>query len=279
MTQFLDEISTIASNYDAIVLDQWGVLHDGRAPYSGAVDCLEKLAARGIRLAVLSNSGKRSAPNSARIAAMGFAPSLFEAVMTSGEALWRDIATGNITERRFFPVESRPGDAAIWADNLDIGIESSVKNAQAVLLMGLPDGDSVDQWQDVLDQAFAARLPIYCSNPDLISPRAGGQLVTSPGALAHAYRVRGGKVVFYGKPHRPIFDGLKAELNAKRLLMVGDSIEHDIAGGHAAGWDTVLVQGGLYAADFNNDPHDAVLSRLVAEKDCEPPTYSIARLK
>jgi hypothetical protein len=73
VTQFLDEISTIASNYDAIVFDQWGVLHDGSAPYAGAVDCLEKLATCGVRMAVLSNSGKRSAPNAARIADMGFA--------------------------------------------------------------------------------------------------------------------------------------------------------------------------------------------------------------
>jgi len=279
MTQILDNISAIASNYDAIVLDQWGVLHDGSSPYSGAVDCLEKLVAHGVRLAVLSNSGKRSAPNSARIAEMGFAPSLFAAVMTSGEALWRDIANGTIVQQRFFPIERTVGDAARWARGLDIGLEDKVNTAQAILLMGLPDGHSVDQWQGVLDQAFAARLPLFCSNPDISSPRAGGQLVTSPGALAHAYRLRGGKVVFYGKPHRPIFDGLKAELNAERPLMVGDSIEHDIAGGHAAGWDTVLVQGGLYAADFNNEPHDLILTRLVAEKGCKPPTFSIERLK
>jgi HAD superfamily hydrolase (TIGR01459 family) len=279
VTQFLDEISTIASNYDAIVFDQWGVLHNGSAPYAGAVDCLEKLATCGVRMAVLSNSGKRSAPNAARIADMGFTLSLFAIVMTSGEALWRDIANATITGRRFFPVERVEGDAATWADGLDIKIESSVKTAQAVLLMGLPDGDSADQWQDVLDQAFKARLPIYCSNPDLKSPRANGQLVTSAGTLAHEYRKRGGKVVFYGKPHRRIFDELKAKLNADRLLMVGDSMEHDIAGGQAAGWDTLLIQGGLYAAEFSHGSHDAVLSRLVTEKSCEAPTYSIKQLK
>jgi len=279
VTQILKNISAVAPNYDAIVLDQWGVLHDGSTAYAGVVDCLVDLAHSGICLAVLSNSGKRSAPNAARIADIGFATSLFKAVMTSGEALWRDFANGTIVEHRFFPIERSVGDAANWAMGLDIGLEDNVANAQAILLMGLPDGHSTAQWQEILDQAFAARLPIYCSNPDLISPRAGGQLVTSPGALAHAYHKRGGKVVLYGKPHRPIFDGLKAALNAERLLMVGDSIEHDIAGGHTAGWDTVLVQGGLYAADFNHDPHDVTLTRLLAEKGCEPPTFSIEQLK
>ncbi|AXI45795.1 TIGR01459 family HAD-type hydrolase [Sulfitobacter sp. SK012] len=279
MTQVLDNISTIASNYDAIVLDQWGVLHDGSKAYTGAVDCLVGLAINGIPLAVLSNSGKRSALNAARIAGMGFAPSLFTAVMTSGEALWRDTETRFITERRFFPIERSPGDAKNWAEGLDIKFEDTVKAAQAILLMGLPDGNDAAQWQDILDQAFEARLPIYCSNPDRSSPRSAGRLVTSPGALAHAYRKRGGKVVFYGKPHRPIFDGLKSQLKAERLLMVGDSLEHDIAGGHAAGWDTLLIRSGLYAADFDQGSHDAVLARLVAEKNYETPTYSIERLK
>lgn len=279
MTQFLDEIATIASNYEAIVFDQWGVLHDGSAPYAGSVDCLKNLANRSVRMAVLSNSGKRSAPNAARIANMGFAPSLFEFVMTSGEALWQDIANAKITESRFFPIESVAGDAATWADGLDIEIETSVETAQAILLMGLPDSDSADQWQGILDQANAAALPVYCSNPDLKSPRANSQLVTSAGALAHQYRKRGGKVIFYGKPHRRIFDELKAKINADRLLMVGDSLEHDIAGGQAAGWDTLLIQGGLYAAEFSHGSHDVVLARLVTEKSCKTPTYFIEQLK
>ena len=279
MAQILDRISTIASNYDAIVLDQYGVLHDGTTPYAGAIECLTNLANHGTRLAVLSNSGKRSAPNTARIASMGFAASLFEVVMTSGEALWRDISHGKVVERYFFPIESNSGDAIKWADGLNIKFENSVKTAQAILLMGLPDGGSALQWQDILDQALSENIPIYCSNPDLSSPRASGHLVTSPGALAHAYIKLGGKVVFYGKPHRVIFEGLKQILRANRLLMVGDSLEHDIAGGHAAGWDTLLIQGGLYASEFINRNHDATLSQIVTKTGCKPPTYSIESLK
>jgi HAD superfamily hydrolase (TIGR01459 family) len=279
MTQILDRISNVASNYDVIVLDQYGVLHDGTSPYAGAIECLINLATAGSRLAVLSNSGKRSTANAARISDMGFAASLFDVIMTSGEALWNDISSGTIIERSFLPVESLSGDAMKWAHGLDIQFEDSVKTAEAVLLMGLPDGHSTDQWQGLLDQAFAAKLPIYCSNPDLLSPRAGAQLVMSPGALAQAYVQRGGRVVFYGKPHRVIFDGLKKTLGAQRLLMVGDSLKHDIAGGQAAGWDTLLVRGGLYAKQFQNGDHDTVLRQLVTKTGCQPPTYSIDNLK
>ena len=34
MTKILDRISRVVSNYDAIVLDQYGVLHDGSSPYA-----------------------------------------------------------------------------------------------------------------------------------------------------------------------------------------------------------------------------------------------------
>ena len=279
MTQILDRISQVASNYDVIVLDQYGVLHDGTSPYTGAIECLINLNNSGSRLAVLSNSGKRSASNAARISSMGFATSLFDVIMTSGEALWNDILTGTIIERSFFPVESCPDDAIKWANGLDIQFEDSIKTSEALLLMGLPDGHSTRQWQDILNQALSANLTIYCSNPDISSPRAGAQLVTSPGALAHAYTKRGGRVVFYGKPHRVIFEGLKQTLGAKRFLMVGDSLKHDIAGGQAAGWDTLLVQGGLYASEFQHSDHDTVLSQLLAKIGCQPPTYSINTLK
>ena len=279
MTQILDKISTVASEYDAIVLDQWGVLHDGSTPYSSAIETLVELAQNGTRLAVLSNSGKRSAPNAARITDMGFPPLLFETVMTSGEALWREIANGTVAQNQFFPIERTAGDAGLWAEGLNITFETSLDTAQAILLMGLPDGHEAAQWQDIMDQAFDARLPIYCSNPDRSSPRADAQLVTSPGALAHDYHDRGGEVIFYGKPHRPIFDGLKSVLGAERLLMVGDSLEHDIAGGQNAGWDTLLIQTGLYVNEFKTGDHDAVLSNLVAAKGCKPPTYSIEGLK
>lgn len=279
MTRAIGSLSEVASDYDAIVLDQWGVLHDGSAPYPGVVEGLERLQAAGHRLTVLSNSGKRAAPNAERIATMGLAPELFDTVMTSGEALWRDINANRIPERRFFAVERSLGDAAQWSEGLGIVLCDTLAEAEAILLMGLPDGSSLKDWKGVLDHTLAAGLPMYCSNPDRISPRAGGRLVMSPGTIAHALRERGGNAIFYGKPYRPIFESLRVALNTSRLLMVGDSLEHDISGAHAAGWDSLLVQGGLYAAQFASGDAASVLNRLCAEKRAPAPTYRIEVIK
>lgn len=278
MTRAIQTLSEVAQSYDVIVLDQWGVLHDGTSPYPGALSALDGLRSAGTRLAVLSNSGKRAAPNAARIADMGLPEHLFEQVMTSGEALWRDIDAGRITETRFLPIERNPGDALGWSEGLDITLVTEITDADAVLLMGLPDTGHPGDWHDILASAAARGLTVYCSNPDLASPRAGGKTVISPGALAQTYEAMGGRAVYYGKPHKPIFAALQHALTAHRLLMVGDSLVHDIAGAASASWDSVLVQGGLYAADFAAGNADAVLARLCAAKSITPPTYRIEML-
>jgi HAD superfamily hydrolase (TIGR01459 family) len=278
VTRHLDTIIEIASDYDTIVLDQWGVLHDGTQPYGAAIEVLSGLKAAGTRLAVLSNSGKRAAPNAERITDMGFEPDLFEHVMTSGEALWADICDLHIPEIRFFAIERSEGDARHWARGLDIELTQSLQDASAVLLMGLPDGSKLPDWTGFLEDALNAQLPVYCSNPDRQSPRMDG-LVISPGALGFAYRDMGGNTVFYGKPYEPIFRSLEKALGKQKLLMVGDSLEHDISGGHAAGWDTLFVRGGLYADDFYQAGIDETLTRLCTAKSCAAPTYSIEVLK
>ena len=87
MTLLIKSLKEIATDYDAIVFDQWGVLHNGTSAYAGATEVIETLAEQAKKLAVLSNSGKRSGPNIARINAMGFNPDNFQTVLTSGEML------------------------------------------------------------------------------------------------------------------------------------------------------------------------------------------------
>ncbi len=279
MTQAIDSIFDVASDYDAIVLDQWGVLHDGSAAYPRAIGTVKKLRTAGHRLAVLSNSGKRSAPNAERIAKLGFEQNLFDAVMTSGEALWCDVERQLISERRFFAIERTPGDAEQWVQGLKIDFSSNLEDADAILLMGIPDNSSLEDWRELIEQALASDLIIYCSNPDLASPRSGSHTTMSPGALAREFRRLGGKVVLYGKPYRAIFRALQNLLGANRLLMVGDSLDHDVAGAKISGWDSLLIEDGLYSTDFAAGDASFVLQHLCAKSGAPAPTYRTKALK
>lgn len=280
MVRRLDSLAQIAGGYGAIVLDQWGVLHDGTRPYAGSLAAVDRLRHAGMRLVVLSNSGKRAAPNARRITAMGFAPDAFDTVMTSGEALWQDIAQGRVTARRLVPIERAPGDAADWAAGLDVTLTPDLHAADAVLLMGLPDDADPAVPAVTLAQARALGLPVLCTNPDRASPRAGGVTVTSPGALAHDHAAAGGDVRFYGKPHLPVFRAVEAALGLPpdRLLMVGDSLEHDIAGARSAGWASAFVEGGLHAADFAQGARDDALIRLATAEGTPLPDFTLPEL-
>jgi HAD superfamily hydrolase (TIGR01459 family) len=265
----LASLRDIAGEFEAIVFDQWGVLHNGSTAYPGAIAAMEALADGPARLAVLSNSGKRSAPNRLRIAAMGFPVTALACVMTSGEALWRDFEAGRFPgSRRLFPITAAPDDARNWATGLaGLTFTSDITEADAILLMGLPDDDGDDATlAPLLAAAQARQLPMFCSNPDKASPRQGDRLVRSPGKLAEDYAEAGGSVLFYGKPHLPVFRSLQDTLgisDPSRLLMIGDSLEHDVAGAAKAGWKTLFIEGGLHAADLAGAAdHEAAIAAL-----------------
>jgi HAD superfamily hydrolase (TIGR01459 family) len=278
VTESIRNIQAIASRYDAIVFDQWGVLHNGSSAYVGAIEAVDQLGKAAPKLGVLSNSGKRADVNAQRIAGMGFDVDKFDTVMTSGEALWQDISSGVIEQKRFFPIEGQVGDAEHWATGLDIEITRDVRKADAILLMGLREDVALKDFVSRLKGWRTRNLPVYCSNPDRQSPRADGSVV-SPGTLAFAYRELGGAVAFYGKPHDPVFKTMETVMGPGRYLMVGDSLEHDIAGAQTAGWDSLLIQGGLYAKAFDADDSNATLTRLVAAQNCAPPTYRMKELQ
>ena len=276
MTLLIKSLKDIATDYDAIAFDQWGVLHNGTSAYAGAIEIIEALAKQSKTLAVLSNSGKRSAPNIARIATMGFQQNVFQSVLTSGEALWQDMKSGRISQKRFYPIERTAGDAAQWAQGLNIEFVA-FEYAEAILLMGVPDGHNETHYQHLWQKARNRNLLVYCSNPDRFSPRAEG-LVTSPGAIAATYEARGGQVEFYGKPYAKVFESMQEVLDTESILMVGDSLEHDIAGAKNIGWDSLFVTGGLYAKMFEDGQPKTTLEDLLHLTKCPAPDFLIHEL-
>lgn len=84
----VSSLSTIAEQYDAVILDQFGVLHDGSKAIHGAIECYNKLAAAGKKLIVLSNTSRRRAFALKKLPSLGFDSSRLSGFVTSGEAAW-----------------------------------------------------------------------------------------------------------------------------------------------------------------------------------------------
>jgi HAD superfamily hydrolase (TIGR01459 family) len=249
----LSRFVAIASSFKAVFFDQYGVLHDGRTPYPGARDALAALKSRGVKIVVLSNSGRTGAANAARMAALGFEQELYDFLVTSG-----DVAR-TLLQRGRFPTLLGPGARCfIISTGGDeelasaLGVVSIAHSGEANLVViagSQADKVSLDDYRAALAPAARRGTPCMCTNPDKLMLTASGN---APGAgrIAEIYEELGGVVTWVGKPFPEIYQ-TAAELaqvqNPRDVLCVGDSVEHDIAGANRFGAFAALVRTGILA--------------------------------
>jgi HAD superfamily hydrolase (TIGR01459 family) len=254
---FCAGLADLASRYRGFIVDQWGVLHDGARPYADALDCLMRLRETGKRIVLLSNSGKRTAVNRARLSEVGIDDALYDALVTSGEATWRALAER--TDPFFAELGrrcvlwARYGDRSVVA-GLPLEVVERIEDADFLLLAGVEDDARLEDFGAQLEAAAGRGLPMVCANPDIVAVQPDGVFGMAPGALAHHYEQLGGRVGYVGKPHRPIYEAcLEAVGDVPRaeVLTVGDSIAHDVAGGAAMELDTALIMSGIHGRIFD----------------------------
>jgi HAD superfamily hydrolase (TIGR01459 family) len=287
MSGRITEISglrAIADRFDHVLLDQWGTLHAGETVFPAARECVARLREAGKRVLTLSNSGKRASANANRLATFGLPEDAYDGILTSGEVAWMGLRER--TRQPFTDLGAacflitRGNDHSI-VEGLALMIATTVEVADFILLTGLDDAVAEpEHWRELLTKAARRGIPMLCTNPDLVMFGANG-LIPAPGALARFYETLGGVVTFVGKPHAPIFSAALERLgnpDPHRVLMVGDSIDHDIAGARAAGMLTVLLKSGVHrdalapAADLSR----AV--RSLAGSEARTPHWLMQRL-
>lgn len=244
----------IADQFDLFLVDQFGVLHDGVTAYPGAIEGLTELASPERQIVVLTNSGKGQAHNRTRLEALGFARSSFDAVVSSGEVALQLVLHGSLGPRfargaNVF-VLGKAGDSYSFS-SADFTPVDRPERAAFIVIAG-SDGPrtSLDAYLAMLKPAAEAGVPAICANPDILMLREGKTLDTAPGGIARAYEALGGRVEYVGKPYRAIFEHALAIANkasALRVVMIGDSPEHDIAGARSMGFSTLLVRTGVQA--------------------------------
>jgi len=104
-------------------------------------------------------------------------------------------------------------------------------------------------------------LTMVCANPDFTVTLPDGTRGYMPGCIARAYEGLlaerpgcGAAIAYFGKPHQPAFDAalrlLGPEVVLGRVVHVGDSLLHDVAGANGAGIDSIFVAGGIHAEEL-----------------------------
>jgi HAD superfamily hydrolase (TIGR01459 family) len=280
----LHGLSSLAAPYDAYILDLWGVVHDGRAPYPGALDCLERLGKSRRRRLFLSNAPRVSSRIAPYLADMGIvAGRHYDDMVSSGDV------TREALGRRDDPWHAALGigyfhigperDVGLL-DGLDYQASGAIVEADFLLCTGLFDDttEGVDDYAELFAEARARALPMVCVNPDLTVMRGEAEVLCA-GALAAAYEVAGGEVRYHGKPHARAYRTCFARLGdvaRARILAVGDSLRTDIAGAQAAGLDSVLTIGGIHAHELGTGPLLAERLEAACAREGARPTVALS---
>jgi HAD superfamily hydrolase (TIGR01459 family) len=260
-------LSEVAADYDALICDVWGVLHNGVRSFPAAVDALRRFRKEAGPVVLVTNAPRPHGPIREQLRALQVPDDAYDRVVTSGDVT-RDV------------IAARPGVKLLhvgadrdlsFYEGLDLRMVSEAE-AELVSCTGLFDDttETPEDYRPMLARLADRRLPMICANPDIVVER-GETLIYCAGALALLYRELGGEAILVGKPHRPIYQAAQSalqELGGGRVLAIGDGLPTDIRGACDNGLDALFVTAGIHAADFGteHDPDPAlVAARLQAE--------------
>jgi len=262
----LSGLHEIAHDYDALVCDVWGVIHNGTTVHARAVEALRRFRNSFGPVVLLSNAPRPVDALKEQFAKLGVPENCYDAIMTSGAATRADLAKrsehGRLAIYHLGPERDRGVFEGLAVDCV------APDKASVVLCTGLFDDDreTPDDYRDRLQALYDRGLTMLCANPDIVVQR-GGVLVYCAGAIARAYEDIGGDVVYYGKPHtaiyKPVLEAAQAAARREivRPLAIGDGLETDIRGANNAGLDSLFIADGIHGEEIG-DVTDASLARL-----------------
>lgn len=228
--------------YDAVLLDLDGTVYRGSEAVPGAHDTIRTLRETGTPIRFVTNNASRSPKEVAEhLMELGI-PVTPDEVCTSAQAGAAVLA------------ERVPAGATV----LVVGTESL---AEEVRNRGLrpvseatPEVVAVIQglsrsvgWRELSEAVLAVRagaLWVAC-NADPTLPTERGQVIGNGALVAAVAAATNGEPLVAGKPHRPLMDQARSSADAERPLVVGDRLDTDIAGAHAAELDALLVLSGV----------------------------------
>jgi HAD superfamily hydrolase (TIGR01459 family) len=262
----ISKFSTIASDYDVVLSDVWGVIHNGIASHPHACDALMRMRARGGVVVLITNAPRPSEVVARQLERLHVPRETYDAIVSSG-----DVTRSVINERRGQSLYhlGPERDRSIFS-GLDVKF-APPETADYVVCSGLEDdeSDTPDDYHPLLESMLARKLFMVCGNPDVVVER-GSTLVYCAGAIADLYATMGGKVLYAGKPYRPIYEMAvtKAEsaagrkISLGRVIAVGDSVRTDLRGARTMGLDFLFVTSGIHAEELGSreEPDHAALT-------------------
>ncbi len=289
MTRMIAALSEISQDYRAVFCDLWGCLHNGKTPFPAAVAALRAFRAQGGTVVLMTNAPRPFGAVMAQLERMGAPRDCYDFVVSSGDAAQQAWVTGAVGRRVHFIGAEKdmpfftdlpPDLAALDARQPPYSFVPAAE-AEGIVCTGLRDDltETPDDYRAALLLGKTRGLTLLCANPDIVVDM-GDKRVFCAGALAQAYEEMGGAVLYFGKPHPPIYDLARRKLAEtvgtipnEEILCIGDGPFTDIKGGQAEGIDTLFITGGIEARRFGPDatrPDPALLEAWLAGEGLAP---------
>jgi HAD superfamily hydrolase (TIGR01450 family) len=244
----------LCDRFDGFLVDLDGVVWIGREPVPGSAEALRTLLGDGKGIVfVTNNPGKPPAAYAERLRELGV------------EVHEAQVVTAGMVAARL------AGEAADGGSAFVIGapaLKEMVAATGATLLEGeaaweadvvVVSGHRGFDYGELLaaKRALDAGAALVATSHDPTMPYPGGELPGTGSILAAVETASGRRAEIAGKPERHLFemaikafdcslsgDSNEREQTRGRVAMVGDRVSSDIAGGHAAGLETILVLSG-----------------------------------
>jgi HAD superfamily hydrolase (TIGR01459 family) len=270
----LDGLREIAPNYDAILSDVWGVVHNGVKAHPAAVEALVAYRKQGGRVVLITNAPRPAAPIIEMLDAMGIVREAYDALVSSGGATRAVLAAEFVGKTVHYVGPPLENDALFEGLNITLG---PAEAASAIVVTDLDDDDETpDMYEDRIKFWLERKLPMLCANPDRVV-EDGDRIIYCGGALADLYEAHGGMVRMIGKPFRPIYTEAlhQAELatgrplDRSKILAIGDSVRTDAIGAAGAGLDLLFITGSIHAAELDafGQPDPTSIEALLKPSD------------
>ncbi|WP_240006196.1 TIGR01459 family HAD-type hydrolase [Pseudaquidulcibacter saccharophilus] len=253
-TTIIQKFSEISSNYDVLLCDVWGVIHNGREGFGPALDALRAAKAKGLTIVLISNSPRPCEQIGPQMASIGIENDFYDAIVTSGDAIL------DAMEKRgskAYPILTGKDNSLI--EKMNASLVDNPKDADFIICTG-PRNDLVETAEDYrkeLEMLADVGLPFFCANPDRVV-QFGGRLITCAGALADIYEELGGEVIMAGKPNPPIYElafdkirQIRGDFYPSRVLCIGDGIQTDVEGAFHQKLDCLFITGGIHMAELS----------------------------
>ncbi|UXA04396.1 HAD-IIA family hydrolase [Mycobacterium sp. SMC-2] len=235
-------MTSVARQYDCLLLDLDGTLFRGRRPTEGAVQALAEVRSRAFF--VTNNASRSAAEVAAHLTELGFS------------ATADDVATSAQSAARLLAGQLPPG-----APVLIVGTDALADEVAAVGLRPVrrfDDGPvAVVQglsmtigWPDLAEAALAIRSGALwvAANVDPTLPTERGLLPGNGSMVAALRAATGAEPQVAGKPAPGLLTDAAARGDFRAPLVVGDRLDTDIEGANAAKLPSLMVLTGVNSA-------------------------------